>query len=438
MPLNYIPLAARRLAGLPIQPLAPPPQLARAGPVSADRRGHPPALRPRHNPADAFLSAPAARTTKLLTDLRRAACTTRGTDVLAQRAALRAHLGGLGVSTLAREMRDASTRRKFTPNRRSGMSQYALCMETKRSSCFPITRDKVTAYLTWALLEKGTVQSHTLGKVLGNLRGAARLMNKWPLTRRDEDDLEGQIKLLQQSQPSSAKITMPIPTSDLIATATRLQSLGTLQSKQVLGLLCVGMGVLARGKEMGSKEGMRWVDMATDHRGLGFNAVHGKLSNGSSAPRPRAFPHLPPHLAVLCPSRALISYRAALEAAGGRPKPTDSVWVEVSSSGVPTDRTLSVTQTTAMVKSELAADGADVSSFGDHWGRYAGNNVLSYDLRMHASADMLGDWAPPRSTGSRTNVRTKIYSHPTLDKQMTLADEEARFIHSASGLCCQL
>jgi len=453
--MDYVPLAARRLEanhqlaqlrqGRPIgslpatsRPLLHPrASISFASTFNRKAPAAPPDRRPRYNPAVSFLAAPATKTTLLLEDLREATRASRGTDVSSQRAALRHHLGGLGVLKLASEMRDASVRGKFTRNRRSGMSQYALCMEVKRSSCFPITKDKVASYLAWSLLEKDTVQSHTLGKVLGNLRGAAQLMNEWHLSRGDEDELKGHIRLLQQAKPSSTRITMPIPTANLIATATRLQGLDTLLAKQALGLLTVGLGTLARGTEMGSKRGMRWGDLVTDQRGIGLNAFYGKLSHGSSAPRPRAFPHLPVHLSSLCPARALNAYRAALQSAGGLTGPLDCVWVKIDESGSPTILPLSVTQTTAIVRAELAADGADVSGFGDHWGRYAGNNVLSYDLRMHGVADMLGDWAPPGPTGIRMNVRRRVYSHPTLDKQMTLAHDEARAIHGLS-LCCQL
>jgi hypothetical protein len=335
----------------------------------------------------------------------------------------------------AAEIADACSRKQLNPSRRSGMSQFALCMERKHAKALPVTKEKVSTYLSWSVLEKQTVSSHTLQHVLGNLKGAATAMGEWRVTAIEEQRLHEEIKFLQRMAPSAGKVTHPVPTPALVRTATRLAASENLGDVQANALLCVGMGTLARGTEMGGKDGLRWQDLTLDERGLGFNAMYTKRGGATAAPRPRAFPHLPSALAALCPVRALRRYQEALRRAGRQPLPHTHVWLDITSPPA-APRPLSVDETADRIKTELARDGTDVTGVDAHWARYAGNSVLTFDLRMYDVADILGDWAPAASERGSKNVRKRVYTHPTLDQQMNLARDEANSKHP-SGLCCQ-
>jgi hypothetical protein len=391
--------------------------------------------RPTVNPAKTFLGTAPTRTSLLLDALQVSSRAARGSAGADIRGAVAQHLGGMAPAQQAAEMADACSRRRLNPSRLSGMSQFALCMERKGTQVMPVTVEKVSTYLSWCVLEKQTVSSHTLQHVLGNLRGAATTLGEWQVNSAGELRLKEEMAVLQRVAPSATRVTYPVPTSSLLRTATRLgvsQELGDVQAN---ALLCVGMGTLARGTEMGGTGGVLWQDLTTDERGLGFDAMYTKRGKHTAAPRPRAFPHMPPQLAALCPARALTRYKEALRAADRQPLPATPVWIDTTATAR-APRPLTVEETTAIVKRELARDKADVSRMDAHWARYAGNSVLTFDLRLYDVADILGDWAPAASGQATKNVRKRVYTHPTLDQQMNLARDEVTSKHPG-GVCCQ-
>jgi hypothetical protein len=189
----------------------------------------------------------------------------------------------------------------------------------------------------------------------------------------------------------------------------------------------------------GKGVGMRFMDLVTCSRGLGYMSRRPKTDKRSLNKRARAYPHLPAHLSAMCPANALATYKDALAAAGYPTSPKDYVWVRLSD--VEAKRShplpLTVADTTTMAREELAREGIPHSAVDAHWARFVGAATLEFELDLDPKvANMLGDWAHPASRSSQS-TREKTYVAPalaTVDWLLNLAQKHAK--EKGQQLCC--
>lgn len=412
-------------------------QMAVAGPKGGSRN-RPPRCRPKVNPAVAFRllhsQGPLAGALgQLQTASRAARGMNVGANTVEQRKRVTAMLAAMTTTQQSRAMASVAVTRRMSEPRTSAISQFCLLMEQKRIPWAPVTKDKVSAYLAWFVYDKENM-SHNLKQVLSSLKTAATTMGVWKVDTAGLMALGQEIIIHQLAMPSESKAAYPVPTPALVATAARLGAGKTLRDKRDCALIVVSVGTLARGTEVGGEGGMMWGDMATEGpAGLGFNARYTKLGKKTSAPRPRACPHFPSALAALCPHRALVSYKSALQAAGGGTEAWDPVWVPLDKKGELMEGKLTVKDAMDAIRMELGKDGVDPKLLTAHWARHTGNSVLAHDMQLEHIADDLGDWAPPKA-GQTKATRKRRYSHMRVGDLRDMAQSEAMLIHGQ--LCC--
>ncbi len=346
----------------------------------------------------------------------------------------------LSVSEQSAALDDVIKGRALSPQRVSALQQYLLCMlDLGHSSPLPLTVATVKAYLTWRVFQRKTA-THTLGPARDTLRAAARATDTWAVLREDEHFIDSAITLLQRTKPTAAKEREHIPTDKLDSACRRLLAAGTLAAAQRRAILAVGPGTHARGKEMAGKGvGMCFMDLVTSRKGLGFMSRRPKTDKRSLTKRARAYPHLPAHLAAICPASALTAYKEALAASGYPTGPKDHVWIQLTDDRAQRLRPLPLTvaNTTSMAREELAKEGVPRSAVDAHWARYVGTATLEFELDLDPKvANMLGDWAHPASRTSQS-TREKTYVAPALasvEWLMNLAQKHAR--KKGRQLCC--
>jgi len=350
----------------------------------------------------------------------------------------------LGAVRLVHALDRRVKEQQLGPKAVSAMQQYTVCMQQHgHTAAPPVTAANAKLYLTWYVMVKDNA-SHALGKVLGVLRNAAKAIGMWQLSVHDELSVDAAIKVLQRAKPTAHRPRLYVPTDRVLATCRRLKSLGTLHALQRRAIISVGVCTHARGEEMAGKEaGMRFDDFKVDHRGIGFSTRLSKTNKRSTVAQPRAYPHLPLAMADMCPAQSLKDYREALERCGVDVAASSYLWVHLPpehttcEAGV-TLKPLTVRETLAMAREEMAIDGVLPKAIDAHWARYVGAALLTFEFNMDDPiADTLGDWAPPGSKRPKS-TRETVYIAPSRCSVDWLMDTAHKHSNKAGfTLCCQ-
>jgi hypothetical protein len=399
----------------------------------------PPVRAVSKNPAKLYIQRADRTLAAELVAMRQGVVDSRKPPTRKQRKRVLESLRRLPLLERARRLDEAAKLRKLSSKRVSAFEQFTLFTTAHEYRNTPsVTAPLVSAYLAWCVIDKGNA-SHALEDTLSNLRVAAKAVGTWDVSAAEEDQIKDHIAYLQHIAPSAPKERVQVELKAIARTCRRLRQEGTLKSTQKLAAITTGIGIHARGTEMGGDRGMRWDDVRVDGRGLGFTAYLSKTTTNSLQPRARAFPHMPrgaPHLEDICPARALSEYRAALGANGTPPLPTDRIWKSVDSKDY--GRTLTVKEVTAMMKAELTKEGVPEAALDSHWQRYTGAEILTIHLRMDPTeGDMMGDFAPCKAGERRTrNLKTKTYLRPATKTRDQLMDIAAKFTRKAGAPTC--
>ena len=399
----------------------------------------PPVRMVSKNPAKLFIQRADRTLAAELDVLRQGVVDSRQPPTKKQRRKALRTLKHLPLMERARRLDEAARLRKLSSKRVSAFEQFTVfTLESGYRDTPVVSAPLVSAYLAWCIIDKGNA-SHALEDTLSNLRVAAKAVDTWDVDAEEEDQIKDHIAYLQHIAPSAPRERCQVELKAVARACRRLRQEGTLQSTQTLAAIATGIGIHARGTEMGGDRGMRWEDLRVDRRGLGFTAYLSKTTTNSLQPRARAFPHMPlgaPHLHELCPARALSEYRKALEAHGKTPRPADHVWRSVSAKDC--GRPLTVKEVTAMMKKELAKEGIPETALDSHWQRYTGAEILTIHLRMDPTeGDMMGDFAPCKAGQRRTrNLKTKTYLRPATKTRDQLMEIAANFTRKAGAATC--
>ena len=396
------------------------------------------------NPAATFRAKLANPLGGPIEALRKAMVRTRGTDAQQELRHVQVALAKMTGTRLQCAVEERMQATQLSKQRVSAMSQYAVyCAETGRGLVFPITAKSVKGWLTWSVFKGAggihtgrAVASHTLSHHLSNLRVAARAMGEWAVSETEKDSLNLLVGQLQAAYPSLPARTVAVPVEALVSCCERLRREGSLKALQTRALAAVSAGTLARGTEVAGEGGMRFGDFTLDHRGMAFGAMFSKMGKRTLAARVRVFPHMPKDLAEICPTRCLLEYKAAWGAAGGEVSDEAPLWRKVDADGKPTAWPMTVADSTAAIRSELAKEGVDPKIVGDHWARHTGRRILQYELEFGTlGADIMGDWKPASEGGNAKSRGELHYAHPTVEEAW-----RAAMVHAPKGFathCCK-
>ena len=414
-------------------PPALPHQLADAGPPKI-RRARCPASA---NPALTFrasLKDPLREPMKALKlKMRR----TRGKGAHAEKEHVRVLIAGLSRRDEHRALRERVQVATLGSQRTSSMGQYTMyCASKGTRPILPITCDMAKGFLTWSVVKHGAVSSHTLRQVLSHLRMAATAMDQWRVSKEGELELGTLITMLQQTIPSMPQRTKGVPVAAVRTACESLRRIGTLQALQTRALLAGSMGALARGKEVGSEEGMQWGDLVLDHRGMAFEAHLCKTGKSSLQARVRVCPHMPKGFEPVCPTRCLLEFKEAWLGAGGSASSDDLVWRRITKTGLPSELPLSVNAATNLIRGALLTEQLEGAKVDAHWARHTGRHLLQFELGFGSEgADLMGDWKPTVEGGKRKSTGETHYAHLTVDQAWTQAMKLAPY--GFTTRCCQ-
>lgn len=396
------------------------------------------------NPAKLFLRHNSSGLGEVLTARRAQAILPNAPKASAEARNARRRVESLGATRLIQALNIRVKEQQLGAKAVSALQQYTLCMQHHGYAIPPpVTEKNASLYLTWYVLVKDNA-SHALGQVLSCLRNAAKATGIWQVSVTGEASISAVIKTLQRAKPTAQKARLYVPTARVLATCTRLRTIGTLHALQRRAIISIGVGTHARGEEMAGKEaGMRFGDFKSDHRGIGFSTRLSKMNKLSLVAQPRAFPHLPLAMADMCPARCLNDYRVALEHSGLVVSNSTYLWVELPMEGTlftpgASPRALTVKETIVMAREELVRDGITAKAIDAHWARYVGAALLTFEFKLDKDvAESLGDWAPSCNRGVK-GVRETVYIAPARCSVDWLMDTAHK--HSASAgvpLCCQ-
>lgn len=362
---------------------------------------------------------------------------TRGKDAEVEKERVRVTLAGLSRRDEQRALRERGQVTMLSSHRTSAIGQYTVYCATKNTPpVLPITGDMAKGYLAWSVVKPGAVSSHTLRGVLSHLRVAATAMGQWRVTAGEELELTTMVTMLQQTIPSLPQRTTGVPVAAVMAACEALRRIGTLQALQTRALLAGSMGALARGKEVGSDEGMQWEDLVFDHRGMAFKAHFCKIGKSSLQARVRVCPHMPKGLEPVCPTRCMLDFKEAWLKAGGAAAGDDLVWRQISKAGLPTSRTLSTSAATALVREALQPEELEDAKVDAHWARHTGRRLLRDELGFgDDGADLMGDWKPREEGGRKKSTGETHYGHLSVDQAWSQAMKFAP--RGFTTRCCQ-
>jgi len=202
----------------------------------------------------------------------------------------------------------AGEREAANENRRSVVSCYSKFVADKGAHPYPMTADKVSAYLAYCVIVKRN-KSGNLPDVLSHLRCAARFAGT-PMSDDDDEQVKVHVKLLQTMAPSAKekqRCLLPEEIQRVLVALDSERSAHALQAKALFVLLILFQ---SRGNEL-LDGNTQFRDITIEEWGIGRAQFLDKTRKDSLDVRNKVAPCVPFAFEGLCPKRALLQYLKA-------------------------------------------------------------------------------------------------------------------------------
>lgn len=325
--------------------------------------------------------------TRELTHETRSARTALGiTGVDRDMAALSVEEEGEVVLELARAL-------DKTAARRSALTQYTkYCLSKGHAPIFPITLKVALGYASFYVIHKKN-GSHVAPGAMSNFRVAAKAHDEWAVTPEEDNVIRQCIKALKKTLPSAPKENVGADLDLVIILMSELATRPGAASSQLGCTISFMINFKMRGTEVFSPRGIRKDDVELEDRGAIFKARLCKIEQTTLSTRPRAAPHLPPELGVLCATWWMRRYLKEVDPDNTMPA-NNHLFCELSAAGRWTDRPPEPKRAHARVMAAFAGAGINTAELNDEWGRHTGHDLHVYKCGMMApTSDLLGDHA---------------------------------------------